>query len=137
MDTHRGTSILYTGALTVTPPGTCKPGTRPLQGRGETEPTDTTEAPLRVRHRGETLPRRPTHKDASGGTTQKAAIPVGYGELGSTPHEHIKEHGGPPPPGIRLWDDRRALSGGPPNSKMLQGLSTQRPARKPSESRQG
>ena len=79
MDTHRGTSILYTGALTVTPPGTCKPGARPLQGRGETEPTDTTEVTLRVRHRAEILPRRHTHKAASGGTTQKAAIPVGYG----------------------------------------------------------
>ena len=54
METDRRKSILYIGALTVTPPGTCQPGTRPTGPGEEPEPTDTTksEAPLRVRPRG-------------------------------------------------------------------------------------
>ena len=102
METDRRKSILYIGALTVTPPGTCQPGTRPTGPGEEPEPTDTTksEAPLRVRPRGcrgpcghpciRTAPPEHTQRRFGGvlrGTTQKAAIPVGYGplsELGST-----------------------------------------------------
>ena len=136
MDTHRGTSILYKGALTVTPPGTCKPGARPLQGRGETEPTDTTEAPLRVRHRGEILPRRHTHKAASGGTTQKAAIPVGYGPPGSTPNELLRSTEAPRRPESGSGTTAGLLTEGPRTPKCCRGCRLN-DLPKPSESRQG
>jgi hypothetical protein len=105
MDTHRRKSVLYRG-----------PNGYPAWDVPARQPADWAGERTRTRHHNRSalagpapgyLPRRNTHKGAS---------------------THITEHGGPPPPGIRLRYDRRALSGGPPNPMICKGLSTQRPA---------